>query len=268
MEDRKGLPNKPGLWDGVRVQFRVIKGLALRELASEFGKRGQGLVFTFVTPMLQSSVIAIIRLVAGVPAYGGMEIFPFMICGILYVRAFTLMNGYINDVVNSNKGLLYFYHVTELDLYLGKFIARLSVNLVAGIVIYIVMRMTGLAPPAEDPMYLLLLLIAVNFFALGYGMCFAAIAIFVPTLRAVNRWINRVLFFTSGTFFVMPEIPPGFREYLLYNPLVSLTEWTRTFYFMQYQTAFGSLEYFFEWVVGALVLGLLCERLARGHYDR
>lgn len=254
--------------DALSIQLRVLKGLSLRELANEFGRRGTGIVFTFVSPMMQSAVIAVVRLVAGAPGYGGMEIFPFTVCGVLYFRAFSLMNMSMIDTLNNNKGLLYFHHVTELDIYLAKFVTGLTINLSVALIIYIVMRVAGLAPPADQPLYLLLLLIAVNIFGFGYGLTLASLALIFPKLQSVNRILNRVLYFTSGIFFAVPELPPGIRDYLLYNPLLNMTEWSRTFYFMQYQTAYGSLTYFLEFTVGFLVAGLVLERLFRDRLNR
>ncbi len=254
--------------DALAIQTRVVKGLALRELAAEFGRRGTGIVFTFVSPMMQSAVIALVRLVAGAPGYGGMEIFPFTVCGVLYFRAFGLMNMGLVDALNANRGLLYFHHVSELDIYFGKFVVATTINLGVALIIYVAMRVTGIAPPADQPLYLLLLLLAANIFGFGYGLTVASLALIFPKLQSINRIINRVLYFTSGIFFAVPEVPPGIREYLLYNPLLNMTEWARSFYFMQYETAYGSLTYFAEFTVGFLVVGLLLERLFRDRLVR
>lgn len=267
-DNRARTYRKPGMTDALAIQLRVVKGLALRDLAGQFGKRGTGIVFTFVTPMMQSAIIALMRLVAGAPGYGGMEIFPFTVCGVLYFRAFSLMNMALVDSLNQNRGLLYFHHVTELDIYLGKFVTQLTINLTVALVIYVAMRMAGVAPPADEPFFLLLLLIAANVFGFGFGLVIASLSLIVPKLQSLNRILNRILYFTSGIFFAVPEVPPAIREYLLYNPLLSMTEWSRSFYFLQYQTVYGNLYYFAEFLVVFVVLGLLLERLLRDRLVR
>ncbi len=254
--------------DALAIQSRVLFGLTMRGFAAEFGRRGQGLAFTFISPMMQSAVIAVLRLVAGAPGYGGMEIFAFTACGVFYVRAFTIMGSALMDALPSNRGLLYFHHVTELDIYLSKFLVQLAISLTNALVIYVVIRVAGISPAADEPLYLILLLIATNILGFGYGLTLASLALIVPKLQSVNRILNRILYFTSGVFFCAPELPPVIRDYLLYNPLLNVTEWSRSFYFSQYNTQYGDLYYVAEFVVLFLVAGLVLERLFRDRFER
>ncbi len=252
----------------VRVQGRVINGLLTRELAARFGKRGSGMLFTFLVPGGQVIIIAMLRLLSGFPGYAGMAIFPFTACGLLYFRGWRNMVNDQIDAVPSNLGLLYFRQVTELDIYIGRFLVNLTINMSVAVAIYMIMRIFGFSGPAEEPLYLLLLLILTNFFGFVYGMTLAAFAIFVPVIKSINTLTMRVLLFLSGVFFVVPEIPPGFREYLLWNPLLHITELARSYYFIEYQTAFGDLTYVLKWVGAFLVSGLLMERLFRDRVVR
>ncbi len=250
------------------IQSRVLNGLVMREFANQFGKQGSGIAFTFISPMMQSAVIALMRYVVGGAGYGGMPVFPFTLCGVLYVRAFTLMDGTLMDALRSNKGLLYFHPVSELDIYLAKFVVQLAISLMVGVILYVAMRLTGLAPAAEEPFYLLMLLIAVNLFGFGWGLTLASLALLFPKLQSVNRILNRVLYFSSGIFFAVPEVPPGLREYLLYNPLLHVTELSRSYYFAQYNSVYASVAYVVEWIVLVLISGLLLERMFRDRFER
>ncbi len=254
--------------DALAIQLRVLKGLILREFAAEFGRRGYGILFTFGQPMMQSGIIATLRLIVGAPAYGGMEIFPFTVCGVLYFYAFSQMNQSMMTALVANRGLLYFHHVMELDIYLAKFFVSLTINLITGVVFYVIMRLAGFASEPDQPLYLILLLIVCNIFGFGYGLTVASLALIVPYLQGFNKIMNRILYFTSGIFFAVPELPPGLRHWLLYNPLLHMTEWSRSFYFAQYDTAYGSLEYAAKFIVGFLVAGLLLERLFRDRLMR
>lgn len=259
---------KPGMIQALAIQSRVLNGLVMREFANQFGKQGTGLAFTFISPMMQSAVIALMRYILGAAGYGGMAVFPFTLCGVLYVRAFTLMDSSLMDALRNNRGLLYFHPVSELDIYLSKFVVGLSVNLMVGVILYIAMRVSGLAPPAQEPFYLLILLITVNLFGFGWGLALASLALLFPKLQSVNRILNRLLYFTSGIFFAVPEVPPSLREYLLYNPLLHITELSRSYYFPQYDSAYASVGYVAEWLVLVLVAGLLLERMFRDRLQR
>ncbi|GAB5469200.1 MAG: ABC transporter permease [Rhodospirillales bacterium] len=254
---------RPTFARGVRVQIQVLNGLVLRELAARFGRRGAGLIFTFISPMAQASIIAILRVVVGAPGYAGMATFPFTACGVLYYRAFRTMAGDQIDAVPRNNGLLYFHKVTTLDIYFATFLVNLAINLSVGGLMYITARLTGYSPPADEPLYLILLLILSNILGFSFGLTLASVSIFFPAIKAVNQIFMRIMYFTSGVFFVVPEIPPFFRGYLLWNPLLHVTELARSFYFIQYQTAYGDLDYVLRWTVALLVTGLVLERILR-----
>ncbi len=241
----------------------MLNGLLTRELASRFGKRGTGMLFTFLIPGGQIVIIALLRVFSGLPGYAGMPIFPFTACGLLFFRGWRNMVTDQIDAVRSSTGLLYFRQVTELDIYLGRFLVNLTINLTVAVVIYMVMRIFGLSGPAQEPLYLLLLLLLSNFFGMVYGMTLASIGSFFPVIRSINVLTMRVLLFLSGVFFVVPELPPAVREYLLWNPLLHIAELSRTYYFIEYDTAYGDLSYVLKWVGGFFVTAFLLERLFR-----
>ncbi|MEO1191082.1 MAG: ABC transporter permease [Pseudomonadota bacterium] len=245
------------------MQSQVLNGLILREFASRFGRRGTGLLFTFLIPMMQASIIATLRLIAGAPGYAGMAIFPFTACGVLYFRGFRNMAGDQIEAVPNNAGLLYFHKVTTLDIYLSRFFVNLAINMSVGGAMYIIARVSGFAPPADEPLYLVLLLILSNAFGFAYGLTLASVAIFFPGMRSLNLIFMRILYFTSGVFFAVPEIPPAFRSYLLWNPMLHVTELARSYYFIEYTTVYGNLDYVLKWFVAFLIIGLVFERILR-----
>lgn len=259
---------RPGIVTGLRIQARVLSGLMMRELAARFGRRGTGMVFTFVVPMAQSGMLAFVRSLGGLPAYGGLPMMPFIVCGLIPFRGWRNMANSQLGAVQGNTGLLYYYHVTGLDIHLAGFLVGLSINLTVAGVIYSVMRIFGLSPEAYQPFYLVLLLILANLFGFGWGLLLAGISYYIPVVRSINLMAMRVLYFTSGVFFALPEVPPQLRVYFLWNPLLHITELARTYYFRQYDPGYGNLNYVLIWVVGCFFVGLLLERLHRNDIRR
>ena len=135
-------------------------------------------------------------------------------------------------------------------------------------VLYFLLRLIGASPPAAEPLYLLLLFIFANCFGFAFGMLLASLALLVPVLKSVNRVFMRVIRLASGTFFVVPELPIGIRDYFLWNPLLHMSELVRTHYFVQYTTDYGDLGYMLRFFVVTLFLSLLLERLVRHRVGR
>ncbi|MBC6405811.1 MAG: hypothetical protein GDA41_08845 [Rhodospirillales bacterium] len=232
-----------------------------------FSNKGRGLILTFTRPMIRAGLLAAIRSYGGFPAYAGMELLPFIVTGVLCSRFFRRTSTTLIGAAESGKSLLSFYQVSELDLYLTRFIAGLSINLTVAFILYFILRIIG-APPVAEPLYMIIVLIFVTCLGFAVGLVLASLAIFLPPLKSVSRFALRGLRLTSGSFFVVPEIPAGLRDYFLWNPLLHVSELARTYYFVQYNTDYGDWNYLIKVFVITLFLGLILERISRHRIGR
>ena len=89
--------------DAVRIHLRILNGLILREFSTRFQNKGRGLLLTFLIPMVRAGLLAAIRTLGGFPAYAGMEILPFIVSGVLYVRSFILVSRSLVGATVSGK---------------------------------------------------------------------------------------------------------------------------------------------------------------------
>ena len=73
--------------------------------------------------------------------------------------------------------------------------------------------------------------------------------------------VTRPLFLISGIFFLVEDIPPDYRDYALWNPLLHLTALMRRGVYATYDAALASPVYVAAFGLTCLVLGLLALRL-------
>jgi capsular polysaccharide transport system permease protein len=106
---------------------------------------------------------------------------------------------------------------------------------------------------------------AVILLGVGFGMFNS-----VMTLVSHNWFVGFslsmiVLWVTAGIIFVPDSMPLPFREILSYHPVLQVIEWMRSAYYEGYGALVLDRGYVICVAVGALFLGLLCERALRGH---
>ena len=77
----------------------------------------------------------------------------------------------------------------------------------------------------------------------------------------------RFLFFASGVFFQVSELPAVFRASTV-EPAAQLIEWQRYGFSASSSSPLYSIGYVTAWCLGSLCLGLLLERYVRGREVR
>ena len=75
--------------------------------------------------------------------------------------------------------------------------------------------------------------------------------------------IGRIVFLTSGLFFVADGMPLALQEWLYYNPILHLTEWLRSGYYANYESRFLDPAYPLGFMLAVLLLGFAAERVFR-----
>jgi len=63
----------------------------------------------------------------------------------------------------------------------------------------------------------------------------------------------------SGVYFVIDDLPPELRAWLVLNPLVSGVTYFRLGFFPQFPTHSFSLNYLLTWAAVSLIVGLAAE---------
>ena len=123
----------------------------------------------------------------------------------------------------------------------------------------------ALGQPVElrQPGSLVATLFLAPLLGLGMGLVFASLARLWPTLERLPI-VMRFLFFASGVFFQVSELPARFSAPLLLNPVAQLIEWQRYGFSASSASPLYSVGHVAAWCLISLCLGLLLERHVRG----
>ena len=188
----------------------------------------------------------------------------FLLCGFIPWHIFSDTISRCMKAVSANQALLTFPQVTELDLMIARVIVVWGTQLVSAIVILSVAAALGQSMELRHPGTLAATLFFAPLLGLGMGLVFASLSRLWPTLERLIPILMRFLFFASGVFFQVSELPARFSAPLLLNPAAQLIEWQRYGFSASSASPLYSVGYMVAWCLISLCLGLLLERYVRG----
>lgn len=254
----------PSVSPALTVQGRVIAALILREVHTLYGNTRLGYLWAIIQTAFNIAVFWLFREFLGAHAPHGMGIAVFLLCGFIPWHIFSDTISRCMKAVSANQALLTFPQVTELDLMIARVIVVWGTQLVSAIVILSVAAALGQSMELRHPGTLAATLFFAPLLGLGMGLVFASLSRLWPTLERLIPILMRFLFFASGVFFQVSELPARFSAPLLLNPAAQLIEWQRYGFSASSASPLYSVGYMVAWCLISLCLGLLLERYVRG----
>lgn len=258
--DRPPVPTPPPV-KGLRLMLRVIWALLMLEITSRYSRYAVGAVWALVEPALLILFFAF--MFSFVRVRSGIDVIPFLLCGIAVVLMFRTTAGRVIGGRNANRNLLGLVQVQALDALIARALAEAPKWVLVIFVINFVAVLLGLSYWPDDGMRCLLVLLGVVVLGFAWGVTMGSLITFFPLLETPNQIINRLWFYTSGTFYSIDIIPEPMRSYLLYNPMLHYVEMGRAGFAGTELPEGINAGYPIFVTIGMLAWGLILERNAR-----
>lgn len=227
-----------------RIQLRVIYALLMREIITRYGRRNLGFLWLFIEPMLFTLVVAIFWQAIRADRFNGdMPIIPFAVIGYSVVLCWRNSVNRAAKAVSANTGLLYHRNVTVIDVFLARIALEIFGATVSFLVLSVLFHLVGFMPMPDNFLYMAMGWIMMMWFAIGLSFT-------IGTLCEMSEVVNRlwssfsiILFPLSGVAFFVHWLPELAREFLLYIPMVHLTEMLRHGYYGDIIPTYESVSY-------------------------
>lgn len=241
--------------------MRVIWALLMLEINSRYGHYAVGVVWALVEPALLILFFAVIFAFARVSS--DFDVIPFLLCGIALVLMFRTTAGRVTVGFKGIRTLLGLVQVQVLDGLIAFALAEASKWIVAIFIINFVAILLDLSYWPDDGMTCLLVVIGIIIMGYAWGLIMGALITIFPLFETPNHIVNRLWFYTSGTFYSIDVVPDPMRNYLLYNPMLQYVEIGRAGFAGTQLPEGISPSYAILVTLGMLAWGLVLERNAR-----
>ena len=246
------------------VQGRVLAALILRDIYGSHGNSKLGYLWAVIQTACGLGIFWAFRAIMGAHAPYGMSLPVFLLCSFIPWNIFNQTLSRCMAATSANQALLTFPQVTELDLMLGRLVVVWGTQILCGGILLALVAASGQSIELRNPECLAATFFFTPLLGLGLGFIFASLARLWPTLDKLIPLLKRVLFFASGIFFAISELPARLSGYLMLNPVAQLIEWQRYGFSTSSAAPLFSVTYIAVWCVVSLCIGLLLERYVRG----
>ena len=243
-----------------QIQRDVIRALLIREMKTRFGKWRLGYAWVLLEAAMHILVLVAIFSFIGREFYPGIPTALFMLGGIAPFLFFNHCFSKGLAAVSANRGLFNYRQLRPFDAVLSRVVLEFVIYIGSLAIFWFGFRWFGISAPFNS----FLLLVAINLlfmaFCLGLALALCVIGELYPEVAKFAPVIQRPLYFLSGVFFSLEQLPEEFHPYLTWNPMLHMIELTRTGLYTDYQGKFADLQYLAMCSLVTLAFGLLVYR--------
>lgn len=246
-----------------RIFTDALMAFFLRELRGKYSAFRLGYVWALVQPLAYILMFRFIRsMFGGVGSDERFDVSYFWYFTAGVVPFFMFQHGFHQcmGAIASFRGLFNYREVKPIDI----IIVRVAIEFLTMIVVLAIMVWGFLwfdvAIDLDDLLSFTIVIFFLFLFSLGVGLLADVYVTRDRELRQVFTLIERPLFFISGLFFVITDLPEGpFKDLMLLNPLLHAVDLCRGALLHQYDSP-ASWTYLIISSLTVLMLGLAAYR--------
>lgn len=253
------------LYDGGRIQFRVITALMLRELTTRFGRENIGFLWIMAEPLLFGGLVSILWAAMKGPEEHGVGIVAFVISGYLPLTMFRNAVNRSISVFQVNSSLMYHRQIQIMDFIFVRVLVEVAGTLMAYLFVGAILMYFDMFPVPDDLGLFVFGFLLYGFFTLSVCFVVAPASEMSTALEKFMPVTTYMMIPFSGTFNMLSWLSPAARDVLLWSPPVNAMEIMRS-------GIFGTQVYpYYGLAVPVLVpmiltlLGLFLCRIVRRH---
>lgn len=238
----------------------VIFAIFLREIKSKFNDK-VGISWALINPLIFIFALSFMRSALGGPITHTMPTLIFMMFGMLIIQLFLSTFSSVSSSIKKNKALFAFRQVQPISAVLATGIFELLVTIVVIVVLLIIIYLLGGDFQLDDPLMVLFYVFIVWLISVSLGIIFAIGKAFVEELSKLESLLLRPMFFISGIFFSLQDIPKEYWPYLDWNPFLHAVELARDAAYPTFGAQGVSVGFLLIFTLTSLFLSLSCYRV-------
>ncbi len=255
------MSTETSLHHSLRIQYRVIGALLMREVLTRYGRHNIGFMWMFVEPMLFTLGVTALWTFAKMSHGSNIPIVAFAITGYSSVLLWRNTASRSVGAIEPNRALMYHRNVKLIDIFAARFLLEAAGATTSFIVLSVFFISIGWMQGPQDILKVLL-----GWFMLAWFGC--ALAFLLGCLSERSELVEKLwhpaaylLFPLSGAAFMVDWVPPTAQKILLLLPMVHGVEILREGYFGSLVHSHYNIPYMASICLGLTALGFAQERV-------
>jgi len=254
---------RPAIAAGAVVMARTLFALILREARTRHGRSRLGYAWAVFEPIIIVAVIIVV--VSGLLGRRQLsfDFAVFYALGVVNFQYYRHATGFVAHAIEQNQPLFNYPAVHEVDAALARWLLDTATYVIIGAATFLIIyAFFGATLPAH-PERMLVAYLGLGLLALGLGLNLAALLRWYGMTMHIWALLTAPQFFVSAVIFSLETLPTGYRDILLWNPVVHGIEGFRSGYYADYGMHYVSFGYLYLWGIFLLCLGLFQVLLTR-----
>lgn len=238
-----------------KIWLDVIFALFAREIRVLSNDK-LGVSWSVISPVIFILVLSFLRGRLDGGETHTIPTFIFMAYGMLLVQTFleTLNSG--SSAINKNMALFAFRQVQPISAVIAAGLFELLVKIFVALCLLIVIYLINMEVHAADPLSIILNILCLWLLALSVGLALGLATLYIPEIRKFQSLLTRPLFFISGIFFSLQDVPREYWWLLDWNPILHAIELSRNAAYPTYGSEGVSFSYLIILTIVILFLAL------------
>ncbi len=241
-----------------------MTAVILRDMRTRFFNHGLGFLIVSLWPLAHMLILLLIYSVTGRRTPFGESLYVFFATGIIPTLMFMYISRFMSLSLLLNRPMLAFPAVTVLDVMMARAFLEIIAAFLTLIFILTILYAIGDDPFPSDMSEAVNAYTASLLLSVGVGVLAGVIVMFSPFFATIYALSMIIVYITSGTLFVISNLPDVIAVPLSYNPVVHAVEWMRSAYYPTYSTKILDKSYLVGFGLTSLFVGLALERVLRG----
>lgn len=217
-------PRKRSAWE---IQRAVLFAIVLRELRTRIGRHWTGILWTIFEPLAHVLVILTLFGYLRNIASSVMEFPVFLVSGLMPFFLFRSLSQRLNDAIESNRGLFSYRQVKPLDTVLGRGVVECLTWIAVLLFTLSILQWLGFSAVPRQPLKFFGVAAVTALLGGALGLLLAVVTQGQPRVRSVVRMLYGPLYITSGVIWNVDKLPPGYFDWLSWNPMLHLVDLSR-----------------------------------------
>ena len=211
----------------LKIQFRVIGALLMREVLTRYGRHNIGFLWLFVEPMLFTLGVTILWTVSKAVHGTNIPIVAFALTGYSSVLLWRNMPSRCSGAIEPNLSLMYHRHVKVNDI----FASRILLEFVGATLSFVFLSMfffgMGWMKLPENILEVVLGWFLIAWFGASFAILIGALSAKSEVIEKLWHPFSYLLFPLSGSGFMVDWLPTSMQKIVLFLPMVHGVEIVR-----------------------------------------
>jgi capsular polysaccharide transport system permease protein len=238
------------------VTYETWQALFFRDAVMRLSK-GRASLGELLAPIKQILFMAFMFSVVRMRSVGGIDTIIWLMVGVLSYNTFRKTMNSAKQAIKSNKVLFSYRQIRPVDTVLVKAAMEFFLNIIVAIILFCGAGLYGLDALPVEPLAAVAAVFVLWLIGLAAALTFSVTEFLLPDSVKFVSVIATPLYMCSGVIFPISNIPPPYRDWLIFNPLLHAVESARLS-FAPYYHAIPELDllYVYKFALVFLCLGL------------